>query len=174
NYLSFFSSPLSDRPYSIYNNQATPLIYTLSLHDALPIFIVAGQNPGTNHPRMLSALEKAKANGARIISVNPLPEAGLERFKNPQTAKGLTAGTALNDLFLQIRLGGDQALFRVLNKLILQTPGAVDEDFVREHTHGFEEFAETARAADWDEALTATGLTREDIERCLRMVLESE
>src|SRR5690606_954873 len=174
NYLSFFSSPLSDRPYSIYNNQATPLIYTLSLHDALPIFIVAGQNPGTNHPRMLSALEKAKANGARIISVNPLPEAGLERFKNPQTAKGLTAGTALNDLFLQIRLGGDQALFRVLNKLILQTPGAVDEDFVREHTHGFEEFAETARAADWDEVLTATGLTREDIERCLRMVLESE
>ncbi|MFC9547054.1 FdhF/YdeP family oxidoreductase [Streptomyces sp. NPDC056956] len=138
------------------------------------LIIVAGQNPGTNHPRMLSALEKAKANGARIISVNPLPEAGLERFKNPQTAKGLTAGTALNDLFLQIRLGGDQALFRVLNKLILQTPGAVDEDFVREHTHGFEEFAETARAADWDEVLTATGLTREDIERCLRMVLESE
>ncbi|NEC30177.1 FdhF/YdeP family oxidoreductase [Streptomyces sp. SID8111] len=138
------------------------------------LIIVAGQNPGTNHPRMLSALEKAKANGARIISVNPLPEAGLERFKNPQTAKGLTTGAALNDLFLQIRLGGDQALFRVLNKLILQTPGAVDEDFVREHTHGFEEFAETARAADWDEALTATGLTREDIERCLRMVLESE
>ncbi|WP_432054025.1 FdhF/YdeP family oxidoreductase [Streptomyces sp. bgisy022] len=138
------------------------------------LIIVAGQNPGTNHPRMLSALEKAKANGARIISVNPLPEAGLERFKNPQTAKGLTAGTALNDLFLQIRLGGDQALFRVLNQLILQTPGAVDEEFVREHTHGFEEFAEAARAADWDEALTATGLTREDIERCLRMVLESE
>ncbi|MFJ9667048.1 FdhF/YdeP family oxidoreductase [Streptomyces sp. NPDC101219] len=138
------------------------------------LIIVAGQNPGTNHPRMLSALEKAKANGARIISVNPLPEAGLERFKNPQTAKGLTTGAALNDLFLQIRLGGDQALFRVLNKLILETPGAVDEDFVREHTHGFEEFAETARAAGWDEALTATGLTREDIERCLRMVLESE
>ncbi|MEU3944895.1 FdhF/YdeP family oxidoreductase [Streptomyces sp. NPDC029526] len=138
------------------------------------LIIVAGQNPGTNHPRMLSALEKAKANGARIISVNPLPEAGLERFKNPQTAKGLTTGAPLNDLFLQIRLGGDQALFRVLNQLILQTPGAVDEEFVREHTHGFEEFAETARAADWDEALTATGLTREDIERCLRMVLESE
>src|SRR5690606_37856779 len=122
------------------------------------LIIVAGQNPGTNHPRMLSALEKATANGARIISVNPLPEAGLERCKNPQTAKGLTAGTALNDLFLQIRLGGDLALIRVLNKLILEPPGAVDEDFVREHTHGVEEFAETARAADWDEALTATGL----------------
>ncbi|GAA1420912.1 FdhF/YdeP family oxidoreductase [Streptomyces thermospinosisporus] len=138
------------------------------------LIIVAGQNPGTNHPRMLTALEKAKANGARIISVNPLPEAGLERFKNPQTPKGLTAGAALTDLFLQIRIGGDQALFRLLNKLILQTEGAVDEEFVREHTHGFEEFAEAARAAGWDETLAATGLTREDIERCLRMVLDSK
>ncbi|WP_149552627.1 FdhF/YdeP family oxidoreductase [Streptomyces marokkonensis] len=138
------------------------------------LIIVAGQNPGTNHPRMLSALEKAKANGARIISVNPLPEAGLERFKNPQTPRGLTTGAALTDLFLQIRIGGDQALFRLLNRLILDTPGAVDEAFVREHTHGYEEFAEAARAADWDGTLTATGLTRGDIEQCLRMVLASE
>ncbi|MFC8405987.1 FdhF/YdeP family oxidoreductase [Streptomyces griseoincarnatus] len=138
------------------------------------LIVVAGQNPGTNHPRMLSALEKAKANGARVVSVNPLPEAGLERFKNPQTPKGLTAGTTLTDLFLQIRIGGDQALFRLLNKLILDTPGAVDEEFVRGHTHGFEQFTEAARAADWDGTLAATGLTREDVERFLRMVLDSE
>ncbi|MEU0754307.1 FdhF/YdeP family oxidoreductase [Streptomyces albogriseolus] len=138
------------------------------------LIVVAGQNPGTNHPRMLSALEKAKANGARVVSVNPLPEAGLERFKNPQTPKGLTAGTALTDLFLQIRIGGDQALFRLLNKLVLDTPGAVDEEFVREHTHGFEEFAQAARAADWESTLAATGLARGDVERFLRMVLDSE
>ncbi|MDQ0786360.1 FdhF/YdeP family oxidoreductase [Streptomyces sp. B3I8] len=138
------------------------------------LIIVAGQNPGTNHPRMLSALEKAKAGGARIISVNPLPEAGLERFKNPQTPQGMVKGAALTDLFLQIRLGGDQALFRLLNKLILQTEGAVDEEFVAAHTHGFAEFAEAARAADWAQTLTATGLTREDIEQALRMVLDSE
>ncbi|MEU5277508.1 FdhF/YdeP family oxidoreductase [Streptomyces asoensis] len=143
------------------------------LHRA-DLIIVAGQNPGTNHPRMLSALEKAKAGGAKIISVNPLPEAGLERFKNPQTPKGLTAGAALTDLFLQIRIGGDQALFRLLNKLVLETGGALDEAFIAEHTHGFEEFAEAARAADWDETLTATGLTREQIEETLRMVLASE
>ncbi|MFJ1734557.1 FdhF/YdeP family oxidoreductase [Streptomyces sp. NPDC088254] len=143
------------------------------LHRA-DLIIVAGQNPGTNHPRMLSALERAKANGAKIISVNPLPEAGMERFKNPQTAKGLTAGAALNDLFLQIRIGGDQALFRLLNKLILEAEGGVDDAFVREHTHGFEEFAEAARAADWDETLAATGLTRAEIESALRMVLASE
>ncbi|MFH8219027.1 FdhF/YdeP family oxidoreductase [Streptomyces sp. NPDC018057] len=142
------------------------------LHQA-DLIIVAGQNPGTNHPRMLSALEKAKANGAKIISVNPLPEAGLERFKNPQTPKGLATGAALTDLFLQIRIGGDQALFRLLNRLILQTPGAVDELFVREHTHGYEEFAATARAADWDRTLAATGLGRAEIERALDMVLAS-
>ncbi|WP_149183957.1 FdhF/YdeP family oxidoreductase [Streptomyces sp. TRM49041] len=142
------------------------------LHRA-DLIIVAGQNPGTNHPRMLSALEKAKAAGAKIISVNPLPEAGLERFKNPQTPKGLIKGAALTDLFLQIRIGGDQALFRLLNRLVLETDGAVDEEFVRTHTHGYEEFAAAARAADWDETLAATGLSRDEIERALRMVLDS-
>ncbi|MFJ9418434.1 FdhF/YdeP family oxidoreductase [Streptomyces sp. NPDC101227] len=139
------------------------------------LIIVAGQNPGTNHPRMLTALEKAKAGGTKIISINPLPEAGLERFKNPQTPRGLAGGgTALTDLFLQVRLGGDQALFRALNRAILETDGAVDEEFIREHTHGYEEFARAARADDdWDETLRATGLAREEIDRALAMVLAS-
>ncbi|GAA1365250.1 FdhF/YdeP family oxidoreductase [Streptomyces beijiangensis] len=143
------------------------------MHQA-DLIIVAGQNPGTNHPRMLSALEKAKHAGAKIISVNPLPEAGMERFKNPQTPQGMIKGAVLNDLFLQIRIGGDQALFRLLNKLILDTDGAVDELFVREHTHGYEEFAATAREADWDQTLTATGLTRPEIEQALALVLASK
>ncbi|WP_411140802.1 FdhF/YdeP family oxidoreductase [Streptomyces sp. x-80] len=143
------------------------------------LIIIAGQNPGTNHPRMLTALEKAKAGGTKIISINPLPEAGLERFKNPQTPRGLAGGgTALTDLFLQVRLGGDQALFRALNRLILEAaaddPGAVDTEFVREYTHGYEEFAAAARADDdWDATLRATGLTREKIESALRMILAS-
>ncbi|MFG2296861.1 FdhF/YdeP family oxidoreductase [Streptomyces sp. NPDC048603] len=143
------------------------------LHQA-DLIIVAGQNPGTNHPRMLSALEKAKAAGAKIIAVNPLSEAGTTRFKNPQNPIGMVRGTPLSDLFLQIRIGGDQALFRLLNKLVLETDSAVDEEFVREHTHGFEEFAAAAKTADWDETLTATGLTRPEIERALAMILASE
>ncbi|WUS96473.1 FdhF/YdeP family oxidoreductase [Streptomyces sp. NBC_00708] len=143
------------------------------LHHA-DLIIIAGQNPGTNHPRMLSALEQAKAAGAKIISVNPLPEAGLERFKNPQTPRGLLKGAPLNDLFLQIRIGGDQALFRLLNKLILETEGAVDKTFVAEHTHGYEEFATAAAEADWDETLAATGLDRAAIEQALDMVLASQ
>ncbi len=138
------------------------------------LIIVAGQNPGTNHPRMLSALEKAKAGGAKIITVNPLPEAGMGRFKNPQTPQGMFKGAALTDLFLQIRLGGDQALFRLLNKLILETNGATDQAFIDEHTHGYEEFAEAARTADWAGTLAATGLTQQQIEEALRMVLASE
>ncbi|MBQ0988387.1 FdhF/YdeP family oxidoreductase [Streptomyces sp. F63] len=156
------------------------------LHRA-DLIIVAGQNPGTNHPRMLTALEDAKAAGARIITVNPLPEAGMERFRNPQTARGLTGrGTPLTDLFLQIRIGGDQALFRALSRLLLEAddaadhgapaaspggPAPVDHAFVREHTHGFEEFATAARSADWDGILNATGLDRSDIDAALRMVL---
>lgn len=149
------------------------------------LIIVAGQNPGTNHPRMLSALEKAKTGGATIVTVNPLPEAGLQRFKNPQNIKGLVGGgTALSDLFLQIRLGGDQALFRALNALLLEAeqraardgaPGTVlDRAFIDEHTHGYEEFAAAAGATDWDEVLRATGLAREEIDRLLALVLESK
>lgn len=142
------------------------------LHQA-DLIIVAGQNPGTNHPRMLSALEQAKTAGAKIISVNPLPEAGMERFKNPQTPLGMIKGTALNDLFLQIRIGGDQALFRLLNRLVIES-GDLDEQFILEHTHGYEEFAATAKEADWAETLTATGLTRPEIERALAMILASK
>ncbi|MFD7285728.1 FdhF/YdeP family oxidoreductase [Streptomyces sp. NPDC059863] len=138
------------------------------------LIIVAGQNPGTNHPRMLSALEKAKAAGAKIISVNPLPEAGLERFKNPQTPLGMIRGASLTDLFLQIRIGGDQALFRLLNRLVLETPGAVDDAFIEEHTHGYEEFRAAALAADWDETLVATGLQRAEIEEAAEMALASK
>ena len=143
------------------------------LHQA-DLVIVAGQNPGTNHPRMLTALERAKDNGARVITVNPLPEAGMVRFRNPQRARGLLGrGTPLTDLFLQIRLGGDQALFRMLCRLVLEADGGVDTAFVREHTDGFEEFAAAARAADWTETLRATGLRREEIEQAARLVLAS-
>jgi molybdopterin-dependent oxidoreductase alpha subunit len=135
------------------------------------LIIVAGQNPGTNHPRMLSALEKAKRGGARIVSINPLPEAGLERFKNPQTATGLAGGgTRLSDLHLPIRLGGDQALFRALGRLLIEAD-ALDRDFIAAHTHGFETYEAAARTADWDEVLRATGLDRADIDRLLALVL---
>ncbi|MEU6367990.1 FdhF/YdeP family oxidoreductase [Streptomyces sp. NPDC046931] len=155
---------------------------TVSLHDmhhADLIFLV-GQNPGTNHPRQLSALEQAKLNGARIIAVNPLPEAGLLRFKNPQKVRGvLGRGVQIADRFLHIRPGGDLALFQGLNRLLLEAedarPGSVlDHDFIRTHTSGFEEFARHARTVEWKDILSATGLTLKEIEKVRDDVLRSE
>ncbi|MBB6171571.1 molybdopterin-dependent oxidoreductase alpha subunit [Nocardiopsis mwathae] len=149
------------------------------------LIIVAGQNPGTNHPRMLTALEKAKRAGARIMTVNPLPEAGMQRFKNPQTARGLVGrGTRLTDLFLQIRVGGDLALFSAFNRLLLQiaersgSAAVLDRAFIAEHTHGFEEFAarllDTDEEAFWAKVSRATGLARKEIDEALAMVLASK
>ncbi|MFE3450308.1 FdhF/YdeP family oxidoreductase [Nonomuraea sp. NPDC059194] len=155
---------------------------TVSLHDihhADLIFLV-GQNPGTNHPRQLSALEQAKLNGARIVAVNPLPEAGLLRFKNPQQIGGVIGrGIQIADRFLHIRPGGDLALFQGLNRLLLEAedadPGRVlDHDFIRANTSGFEEFSRHARTIDWTDVITATGLTREAIEKVRDDVLRSE
>jgi molybdopterin-dependent oxidoreductase alpha subunit len=144
------------------------------------LILVVGQNPGTNHPRMLTALEDAKAAGARIVAVNPLPEAGLMRFKNPQHVNGvLGKGTALADLFCQIRLGGDLALFQALGHLLLAAedaaPGTVvDRAFVDEHTHGFDEYAAHVRDLDWAAVDEATGLPREQIARLARMLADSK
>jgi molybdopterin-dependent oxidoreductase alpha subunit len=138
------------------------------------LILVVGQNPGTNHPRMLSALEKAKHNGARIVAVNPLPEAGLMRFKNPQRPSGIVGrGTALADLFLQIRVNGDLALFQAFNRLLVESD-AIDRAFIEEHTAGFPEFEAHVRKLDWDEVLEATGLTRAQIDEALQEVLRAD
>jgi molybdopterin-dependent oxidoreductase alpha subunit len=149
------------------------------IHNADLIFVV-GQNPGTNHPRMLSSLEETKRNGGHIIAVNPLPEAGLMRFKHPQKARGVIGrGTAIADQFLQIRPGGDLALFQALNLLLLQAedaaPGTVlDHEFIDTYSTGFAEFTEHVRKTSWEEILTATGLTRSEIEKVAERVLKSK
>ncbi|MFF7942256.1 FdhF/YdeP family oxidoreductase [Nocardia gamkensis] len=134
------------------------------------LIVVAGQNPGTNHPRMLSALAAAKAEGARIIAVNPLPETGLLGFRDPQTVKGVTTGVPIADDFLQIRLGGDMALFQALGRLLLEAedraPGTVvDREFVDAHCAGYAEYEKHVRAVDLATVLEATGLSRAELER---------
>ncbi|HWJ68228.1 MAG TPA: FdhF/YdeP family oxidoreductase [Nocardioides sp.] len=143
------------------------------------LVLVVGQNPGTNHPRMLTALEETKRNGGRVIAVNPLPEAGLIRFKNPQKVRGVVGkGTVIADRFLKIRPGGDLALFQMLNRLLLEAeeaaPGTVvDRAFVDANTVGYDEFVAHARTVTWDHVLRATGLDRDEIEAVHREVLRS-
>ena len=148
---------------------------SVSLHDVetAELVVVAGQNPGTNHPRMLSALEKAKKNGARIVSVNPLREAGMVRFKNPQRPDGWVAnGTELADLHLPVRLNGDLALWQGLAAYLLEHD-AVDHDFVRRHTHGFDAWAEHIARLDWAEVERASGLSRAQVEELGAMLVAS-
>lgn len=142
------------------------------IHDA-ELLIVAGQNPGTNHPRMLSALEKAKQRGATIIAVNPLPEAGLVRFENPQTVRGvLLGGTTLADEFVQIRLGGDQALFQAIGAHLLEHD-ALDHDFIAEYTSGFDDYRRAMAEVAWPDLVEATGLSEERLRAIAEMVRAS-
>jgi molybdopterin-dependent oxidoreductase alpha subunit len=144
------------------------------------LIVIAGQNPGTNHPRMLSVLEKAKANGAKIIAVNPLPEAGLIRFKDPQKVHGVVGhGIPIADEFVQIRLGGDMALFAGLGRLLFEAddaaPGTVvDRDFIAQHCANFAEYEARTRAVDIDTVLEATGIDRAQLELMAKMMAESD
>ncbi len=135
------------------------------------VIIILGQNPGTNHPRMLSALQEAKANGATIISVNPLPETGLMGFSNPQTVKGvLKIKSKLTDIFLQVKLNGDMALLKAIELLMLEAeerkPGSVfDQEFIKEHTKGYEDFIAHAKDYKLEQLAEAAGISVEQIKQ---------
>jgi molybdopterin-dependent oxidoreductase alpha subunit len=158
---------------------------SVSLHDVheAQLIVICGQNPGTNHPRMLTALEKAKRNGAKILAVNPLPETGLMRFDNPQTVRGLSGiGTGLADLYLPIKVNGDLALFQAIAALVLEAhdearaagrDDVIDLDFIERHTTGFEKWAAHVRRIDWDIVTDATGLSRSQIEQAAQMFVGS-
>ncbi len=150
---------------------------TLDDFSRTDLILVIGQNPGTNHPRMLSALEQAKRNGSRIYSINPLAEAGLGRFQNPQdflnpligwrTAAG--GGTELCDGHLAVQVGGDLALFKALAKLLVEAsrqgrPG-VDMDFVQRHTVGYEAWLEELDGHRLEALLEMAGLELEEVAR---------
>ncbi|HWL91972.1 MAG TPA: FdhF/YdeP family oxidoreductase, partial [Phycisphaerae bacterium] len=166
----------------------------VTLHDLEhtdAIFII-GQNPGTNHPRMLSSLQRAKAThdgnpGATIVSINPMPEIGSFRFKNPQDLKNplrlpdflLGKGTELSDLWLPIRINGDVGVLKGIMKEMLaaeeRNPGTVfDHDFIRDYTVGFDAFIGDLRAASWDDILVSSGVTREQIRAAAETAIKAK
>lgn len=150
------------------------------IHDA-EVIIIMGQNPGTNAPRMLTALQIAKRKGAKIISVNPLHEAGLSHFKNPQDfmnplkAVGtlLGHGTPITDLYLQVKINGDMGVLRGIMKHLLAAedkaatagrPGTVvDYEFIKEYTAHYDEFVDVIRNTTWEDIEVMSGLTREQL-----------
>ena len=153
---------------------------TLEDFDKAQAIFVIGQNPGTNHPRMLSALERAKRNGCRLVHINPLPEVGMIRFKHPQHLLGLLGGgTELADLFLQVRINGDVALLKGITKAVLaleeQRPGKIlDRDFIASYTVGFDEFATALKAVSWTDIVKQSGVAQEKLEQAAQIFVESE
>ncbi|MEO6151218.1 MAG: FdhF/YdeP family oxidoreductase [Mucilaginibacter sp.] len=143
------------------------------------VIIIMGQNPGTNHPRMLSALEKAKNNGAKIIAVNPLYEAGLMAFKNPQNIKGVIGnGVQLTDLYLQVKINSDIALLKAIELLLYRAeeanPGTVfDHRFIADKTVGYEDFAKAIQQYDVNELANAAGVPLVKIEQAAAMIAKT-
>lgn len=157
---------------------------TLADFEQADLILVVGQNPGTNHPRMLTALERAKRRGAQIVAINPLPEVGFQRFTDPNpqeyatplhfVAGLLSGGRALADVHLPVRVNGDIALLKGLMKVVLAEEaargGVLDREFLASHTTGFERFREDLEAATWEAIEAGSGLPRAEIERAGRIV----
>lgn len=140
------------------------------------VIIILGQNPGTNHPRMLTALQKAKANGAIIISINPLPEPGLMAFNNPQQLKGLVGmSTMLTDIFLQIKINGDMPLLQAIEQMLLEEeekdPGKVfNNDFIKKNTTGYESFIGHIKNLNIDQLIKASGAELKKIKEAIEVL----
>ena len=135
------------------------------------VIMILGQNPGTNHPRMLTALQKAKANGAIIISINPLPETGLMGFNNPQKIKGILGiDSTLTDLFLPIKINGDLPMLQAIVLLLLHeekmAPGKVfDNQFIENRTAGFTDFINHLKKQNLQQLVAASGIDLAEIKQ---------
>ena len=146
----------------------------LECFDEADLVLVIGQNPGTNHPRMLSALANTKRNGGSVISINPLMETGLNRFKHPQEIiRLLGRGTPIADDHFPVRVGGDQALLQGIAKVTL-AEGDLDWEFIDGNTEGFEEWKSNIASTSWDEIVTQSGIEQSRIEELGKAVSKSK
>ena len=148
---------------------------TLEDFEHAEAIFVFGQNPGTNHPRMLGELRRAAKRGCRIVVFNPLRERGLERFTDPQSPAEMLGGgsTAIATHYFQPRIGGDLAVVTGIAKVVVERGDALDRAFIDAHTHGFDAFAAHLRATGWDEIEHESGLSRPQIEQAATVYIDS-
>jgi len=153
---------------------------TLEDFNHTDLVVVIGQNPGTNHPRMLSALRDAKKKGSKIITINPLPEIGLMNYKDPQNPlKWIGSGQNLTDIFLQVKINGDVALLKIILKLMVakeeENTGAVfDYTFIKEKTKGVEELLDDLDTYSIAYLLPQTGLNLAEIQEAANLIISSK
>ena len=158
---------------------------TIEDFDKTDAVFIFGQNPGTNHPRMLETLKKVTQRGARVISFNPLKERGLERFQHPQSpSQMLTNGSSpISSQFFRPALGGDMAALRGIAKYLWQweqearkagQPPVFDHAFIKEHTQGMEAYLEVLDATSWQQIVEQSGLSQEQIRAAAEIYRQSE
>ena len=146
----------------------------LSCFEKADLILVIGQNPGTNHPRMLTALAACKENGGSVVSINPLEETAMKRFKHPQNPLHLIGrGVQIADEHLPVRIGGDAALLQGFAKTILSQGGA-DLDFISANTLGFEDWKKHIESTDWEKIVEQSGISRDRIEKTGNAIAKSE
>lgn len=141
------------------------------------LIIIAGQNPGTNHPRMMSALKTAKENGAKIIAINPLKEAGLMNYADPQSVSGLLGKyTSLADIYLQVKINADLSLFKAIAKLLVQWDNGkgniLDFEFIKNHTSGIDALMDDLATNSLEELVSHTGLEYAEIEAAAKLIAD--
>ena len=162
--------------------KGTVLLEDFEKADAI---FVLGQNPGTNHPRMLGDLRRAAIRGAKIVVFNPVRERGLERFSDPQAKLEMLSGgsTDIASHYYQPLLGGDMAAVRGMSKAVFAAedaaitaghPSVLDHDFLDEHCEGFAEYRATVDATSWDEIEDQSGLSRQNIEQAANVYMSAE
>jgi molybdopterin-dependent oxidoreductase alpha subunit len=169
-------------PHTVGVGKGTVLLEDFELADTLLIF---GQNPATNHPRMLGELRDCAKRGAKIVSINPLRERGLERFTSPQHPLEMltNSSTTISTLFVQPKLSGDFALIKGVAKRVVelddeaQAAGrerVLDTAFIAEHTVGFDAFIADLRAENWDDIITESGVARDGIEELTQVYVNGK
>ncbi len=151
---------------------------TVSLNDfdSADCIVVIGQNPGTNHPRMLRTLQQAARRGCQIISINPLAETGLKRFKHPQEVGGILGkGTLLATHHVPVKVNGDVALLKGIQKAIVQQhASSLHADFIDRNTEGFEQYRDDLLKESWENIVRGSGISEAQIHEVAAVIARSK
>ena len=146
----------------------------LSCFEKADLILVIGQNPGTNHPRMLTALANCKRSGGSVVSINPLEETGMRRFKHPQEMlRMFGSGTKIADDHFPVKINGDAALLKGVMKVVLEE-GDLNWDFIDTHTEGFEELKQDIERTEWEDIVTGSGNSKERVLKLGKAVSNSK
>lgn len=136
------------------------------------LVLLAGANPSSNHPRLITQLVKIRRRGGIVIVVNPLSELGLRRFRLPSDARSMVLGSDVSDIYVQPRVGGDVHLFTALLKGVIES-GGIDEAFVGERTEGWSELRAHVEALAWEDLIQGSGVAKEQIDECVRALVRA-